>query len=74
MPATVALLTNEMSQVFLLGSKSKNFSTSNRKQITWVDDFVSSVNLHLTTRQENERLKGIMARIESYDVVVSFSL
>jgi hypothetical protein len=31
------------------------------------------VNSHLTTRQENERLKGIMARIESYDVVVSTS-
>lgn len=30
-----------------------------------------SVNSHLTMRQENERLKGIMARIESYDVVVS---
>lgn len=37
-----------------------------------VDDFVCSVNSHLTTRQENERLKGIMSRIESYDVVVSF--
>lgn len=40
-------------------------------QIAFVDDFVCSVNSHLTTRQENERLKGIMARIESYDVVVS---
>lgn len=30
-----------------------------------------SVNSHLTTRQENERLKGIMARIETYDVVVN---
>jgi hypothetical protein len=38
-----------------------------------VDDFVCSVNSHLTTRQENERLKGIMSRIESYDVVVSFT-
>uniref|UniRef100_A0A336LZI8 CSON009190 protein n=1 Tax=Culicoides sonorensis TaxID=179676 RepID=A0A336LZI8_CULSO len=34
-----------------------------------VEDFVCSVNAHLTTRQENERLKGIMARIEAYDVV-----
>lgn len=42
-------------------------------QIHSVDDFVCSVNSHLTTRQENERLKGIMARIESYDVVVSTS-
>ncbi|XP_075162523.1 uncharacterized protein LOC142235152 isoform X2 [Haematobia irritans] len=33
------------------------------------DLFVFSVNNHLTTRQENERLKGVMARIESYDVV-----
>lgn len=33
-----------------------------------------SVNAHLTTRQENERLKGIMARIEAYDVVVSVHL
>lgn len=36
-----------------------------------VENFVCSVNTHLTTRQENERLKGIMARIESYDVVDS---
>ncbi|KAG4069026.1 hypothetical protein HA402_008337 [Bradysia odoriphaga] len=36
-----------------------------------VENFVCSVNSHLTTRQENERLKGIMARIESYDVVDS---
>ncbi|XP_036216592.2 serine-rich adhesin for platelets isoform X3 [Bactrocera oleae] len=34
-----------------------------------VEHFVFSVNNHLTTRQENERLKGVMARIESYDVV-----
>ncbi|XP_055856468.1 uncharacterized protein LOC129919565 isoform X2 [Episyrphus balteatus] len=34
-----------------------------------VENFVCSVNNHLTTRQENERLKGVMARIESYDVV-----
>ncbi|XP_055387911.1 pleckstrin homology domain-containing family G member 5 [Condylostylus longicornis] len=34
-----------------------------------VENFVYSVNNHLSTRQENERLKGIMARIESYDVV-----
>ncbi|KAM7358760.1 uncharacterized protein ACRADG_003612 isoform 2-T2 [Cochliomyia hominivorax] len=33
------------------------------------ENFVFSVNNHLTTRQENERLKGVMARIESYDVV-----
>lgn len=39
-------------------------------QIHSVENFVCSVNSHLTTRQENERLKGIMARIESYDVVV----
>ena len=36
-----------------------------------VEDFVCSVNAHLTTRQENERLKGIMARIDAYDVVVN---
>ncbi|XP_055321220.1 pleckstrin homology domain-containing family G member 5 isoform X3 [Sitodiplosis mosellana] len=34
-----------------------------------VESFVFGVNTHLTMRQENERLKGIMARIESYDVV-----
>lgn len=39
-------------------------------QIRSVEEFVCSVNTHLTTRQEYERLKGIMARIESYDVVV----
>lgn len=43
-------------------------------QIHSVEDFVCSVNAHLTTRQENERLKGIMARIEAYDVVVSVHL
>lgn len=42
-------------------------------QIHSVDDFVCSVNSHLTTRQENERLRGIMSRIESYDVVVSLA-
>lgn len=36
-----------------------------------MEDFVCSVNAHLTTRQENERLKGIMARIDAYDVVVN---
>ncbi|XP_065085711.1 pleckstrin homology domain-containing family G member 5 isoform X1 [Ochlerotatus camptorhynchus] len=36
-----------------------------------VEVFVAGVNNHLTTRQENERLKGINARIESYDVVDS---
>nr|XP_017022716.1 uncharacterized protein LOC108074992 isoform X2 [Drosophila kikkawai] len=34
-----------------------------------VENFVGSVNNHLTMRQENERLKGVMVRIESYDVV-----
>ncbi|KPU78047.1 uncharacterized protein Dana_GF24485, isoform C [Drosophila ananassae] len=34
-----------------------------------VENFVFSVNNHLTMRQENERLKGVMVRIESYDVV-----
>ncbi|XP_061390072.1 mucin-3B-like, partial [Musca vetustissima] len=37
--------------------------------IQTTENFVFSVNNHLTTRQENERLKGVMARIESYDVV-----
>ncbi|XP_055588935.1 pleckstrin homology domain-containing family G member 5 isoform X4 [Uranotaenia lowii] len=36
-----------------------------------VEEFVAGVNTHLTTRQENERLKGINARIDSYDVVDS---
>lgn len=39
-------------------------------QLHTTENFVFSVNNHLTTRQENERLKGVMARIESYDVVV----
>ncbi|KAI8036696.1 hypothetical protein M5D96_010497 [Drosophila gunungcola] len=34
-----------------------------------VENFVGSVNNHLTMRQESERLKGVMVRIESYDVV-----
>lgn len=36
-----------------------------------VDDFVNSVNHTLKQKQDNERLKGIIARIESYDIVVS---
>lgn len=40
-------------------------------QIHSVEVFVAGVNAHLTTRQENERLKGINARIDSYDVVDS---
>lgn len=43
-------------------------------QIHSVESFVCSVNTHLTTRQENERLKGVMARIEFYDVVVRYLL
>ena len=39
-----------------------------------VDSFVSDVNSHLRQRQENERLKTIIARIESYEPVVSFNL
>uniref|UniRef100_A0A1B0ACS0 Uncharacterized protein n=1 Tax=Glossina pallidipes TaxID=7398 RepID=A0A1B0ACS0_GLOPL len=33
------------------------------------ENVVFSVNNHLTTRQDNERSKGVMARIQSYDVV-----
>ena len=33
--------------------------------------FVSDVNSHLRQRQEHERLKTIIARIESYEPVVS---
>lgn len=41
------------------------------RMIHSVENFVGSVNNHLTMRQESERLKGVMARIESYDVVVN---
>ena len=37
-----------------------------------VDSFVTFVNGQLRQRQENERLKTIIARIESYDPVVRF--
>lgn len=37
-----------------------------------VDDFVYRVNSNIRVRQDSERLKGIIARIESYDVVVLF--
>lgn len=40
-------------------------------QIRSVDDFVNNVNFSLKQKQDNERLKGIIARIESYDIVVS---
>ncbi|XP_056648248.1 pleckstrin homology domain-containing family G member 5 isoform X1 [Diorhabda sublineata] len=39
--------------------------------IKMVDDFVNNVNLSLKHRQDKERLKGIIARIESYDIVES---
>ena len=38
-----------------------------------VESFVSHVNSHLRQRQENERLKTIIARIDSYEPVVSFN-
>ncbi|KAL1497170.1 hypothetical protein ABEB36_008171 [Hypothenemus hampei] len=39
--------------------------------IKLVDDFVNNVNSSLKHRQDKERLKGIIARIESYDIVES---
>ncbi|XP_030757570.1 pleckstrin homology domain-containing family G member 5 isoform X1 [Sitophilus oryzae] len=39
--------------------------------IKMVDDFVNNVNSSLKHRQDKERLKGIIARIESYDIVES---
>ncbi|XP_037938979.1 uncharacterized protein LOC119672089 isoform X2 [Teleopsis dalmanni] len=58
----------------LLTAIKKNMSDVNEIEaldtmIHTVENFVFSVNNHLTTRQESERLKGVMARIESYDVV-----
>ena len=38
-----------------------------------VEAFVSHVNSHLRQRQENERLKTIIARIDSYEPVVSLN-
>ena len=35
-----------------------------------VESFVSHVNSHLRQRQENERLKTIIARIDSYEPIV----
>ena len=39
-----------------------------------VETFVTFVNSHLRQRQETERLKNIIARIESYEPVVSLLL
>ncbi|KAJ8918331.1 hypothetical protein NQ315_008024, partial [Exocentrus adspersus] len=39
--------------------------------IKMVDEFVNNVNSSLKHRQDKERLKGIIARIESYDIVES---
>ncbi|XP_074040485.1 uncharacterized protein isoform X2 [Leptinotarsa decemlineata] len=39
--------------------------------IKLVDEFVNNVNSSLKHRQDKERLKGIIARIESYDIVES---
>ncbi|XP_055534937.1 uncharacterized protein LOC129724241 isoform X1 [Wyeomyia smithii] len=46
-------------------------SESIDEMIHSVEEFVAGVNTHLTNRQENERLKGINARIDSYEVVDS---
>lgn len=43
-------------------------------QIKIVDDFVINVNASLKHKQDKERLKGIIARIESYDIVVRLDL
>jgi polysaccharide pyruvyl transferase WcaK-like protein len=40
-------------------------------QIKCVDRFVNNVNSTLQQLQDHERLKDIIAKIESYDVVVS---
>ena len=39
-----------------------------------VELFVSDVNSHLRQRQEHERLKTIIARIDSYEPVVRYEL
>ena len=39
-----------------------------------MEAFVSHVNSHLRQRQENERLKTIIARIDSYEPVVSLHI
>ena len=39
-----------------------------------VETFVTFVNSHLRQRQETERLKNIIARIDSYEPVVSLLL
>lgn len=40
-------------------------------QIDSVESFVSRVNTYLQVQQQSERLKGIMARIEPFEVTVS---
>ncbi|RZC34774.1 pleckstrin -likey domain-containing family G member 5 [Asbolus verrucosus] len=42
-----------------------------QSMIKMVDDFVINVNASLKHKQDKERLKGIIARIESYDIVES---
>ncbi|ENN78682.1 hypothetical protein YQE_04854, partial [Dendroctonus ponderosae] len=42
-----------------------------QSMIRMVDEFVNNVNSSLKRRQDKERLKGIIARIESYDIVES---
>lgn len=41
-------------------------------QIRHVDAFVNSVNTTLKQKQDMERLKAVIARIEAYDVVVKY--
>ena len=49
------------------------FKTFQFLQDKKVESFVTFVNAQLRQRQEHERLKTIIARIESYDPVVSNS-
>ena len=49
------------------------FNNSKSLQDKKVESFVTFVNAQLRQRQEHERLKTIIARIESYDPVVSHS-
>ncbi|XP_049769413.1 pleckstrin homology domain-containing family G member 5 [Schistocerca cancellata] len=47
----------------------EHHATALARMITSVDEFVNNVNSSLKTKQDNEKLKALIARIESYDVV-----
>ena len=68
------LLTSHEARSRIASIFKRKYLPSFRLQDEKVELFVSDVNSHLRQRQEHERLKTIIARIDSYEPVVSYEL